>query len=249
MELETKDKINFNQQERISLIRNPETFNKPDYKSERQHSKDLDKFLGFKIQKIEQKLLQKFRAYDKILDESNRKKHFQGTQTWIGLNPQILQTPYSEISHFLSYFVKYKPKKIIDLGAAYGRIGLVMNAIIPDSTFIGYEILDVRFKEAKRMIKYLSLDNCEMRNENILDKNFKLPKADVYFIYDFSDSIGLHIILSRLAKKISKERFFIVAKGDGVRTIIQLKFPEFWSTHGVIHKKNWSIYSSFISLS
>src|SRR5690606_7300103 len=141
----------------------------------------------------------------------------------------------TEISSFLGYFQKHNPKTIVDLGAGYGRVGIVMNAIFPEANFIGYEILDLRLLEARRMFDLLELKNCEMRSQNILEKDFEIPKADVYFIYDFSDPHDLKVILKRLSAKLRKERFFIVAKGEGVRSLIQLKFPEFWVCHGVVH--------------
>lgn len=230
------------------LLKQPDFFIPPIDKSARQHSKDLDRILGFKIPKIERKLMQKYRCYDKGLDESNKKKHFEGTQTWIGLHPQVLQTPYSEISHFLSLVKKYNPKKVVDLGAGYGRVGIVMNAILPEASFSGYEIMDVRLNEAERIFDLYDLEKCEMLKQNILEENFQMPSADLYFIYDFSDPQDLRLILKRLAAKIFKDRFFIVAKGEGIRSLIQLKFPEFWASHGVVHQKQWSLYSSFCNL-
>ncbi|MBT3980853.1 MAG: methyltransferase domain-containing protein [Bacteriovoracaceae bacterium] len=230
------------------LIRKSDFFIPAIDQDDRQHATHVDKVLGFNIAKIEQKLLGKYRAFFKKSDNANRKNHYQGTQTWIGLHPQVLLTPYAEISHFLSLFKKYDPKTIVDLGAGYGRVGIVMNALLPKASFIGYEILDVRVKEAQRVFEKYGLENCEMRSQNILDKSFEMPKADVYFIYDFSDPLDLRIILKRLSEKLSTQRFFIVARGDGIRSLIQLKFPEFWAVHGAIHKKQWSIYSSYCDL-
>jgi len=232
----------------IELIKEPDFFVSPCDKGPRQHSKELDKILGFKIPKIEQGLLKKYRPYYKCSDDTNRKKHLAGTQTWIGLHPQVLQTPYSEISHFLSLLKKYELKTVVDLGAGYGRVGIVMNAIFPQASFIGFEILDVRLEEATRIFNRLELSNCEMRSQNILDESFQIPKADLYFIYDFSDPQDLKVILDKLSKKFFTERFFIIAKGEGVRSLIQLKYPQFWAGHGVLHQKQWSMYSSFFDL-
>ncbi len=230
------------------LLKNPDFFIAPFDQDERQHSKEIDKMLGFKIPKVEQKLLKKYRAFYKSADDSNKKAHYQGTQTWIGLHPQVLQTPYNQISHFLSYFKKYNPKTVVDLGAGYGRVGIVMNAILPDATFIGHEILEIRLKEANRIFDIYGLDQCEMRCQNILEDSFDLPSADVYFIYDFSNIDDLMVILKRLSEKLKHDQFFIVAKGEGIRSLIQLKFPEFWTSHGVVHQKEWSLYSSFTDL-
>lgn len=230
------------------LVRDPAFFELPDDIRPRDQSKKIDKILGFKIPKIEQGLLKKYKAYYKLADETDRKQNFGGTQTWIGLHPQVLQTPYSEILDFFLILKKYRPKSIIDLGAGYGRVGIVMNSLMQETSFLGYEIMDVRLNEARRIFESLKLTNCEMVQKNILDNDFKLPSADIYFIYDFSDPMDVRKILSQLSNKLYKERFFIVAKGEGIRSLIQLKFPEFWASHGAIHRKNWSLYSSFCDL-
>ena len=229
-------------------IADPNIFLSPDQRSPKQYSRDIDRYLGFRIPKVEQGLLKKYRPFYKEIDSSNKKKHYEGTQTWIGLHPQVLQTPYSEILRFFEKLKDYPISKVVDLGAGYGRVGIVLSALFPNASFLGYEILDVRIKEARRMFSRLELENCEMRSQNILDEDFDIPKADVYFIYDFSDPIDLRAILKKLDKKLFKENFFIIAKGEGVRSLIQLKFPQFWVSHGVIHDQEWSIYSSFTDL-
>lgn len=227
------------------LIQSPHFFRTPKNLHPRLHAKELDQRLGFHIPKIEQKLLRKYQAYDKLSDPTDRKQHFEGTQAWIGLHPQILQTPYSEILDFLSYLVPFGPQKIIDLGAGYGRVGIVLNALIPNCQFVGYEILPQRFKEARRMFERLELTDCEMRSDNIIADDFTLPSADAYFIYDFSDPHDLRTLLDQLSEKIHNEEFFVIAKGDGVRSLIQHKYPQFYVVNGALHKKNWSLYSSF----
>lgn len=226
-------------------IRDPKLYSLPKHQRPRERSHDIDREIGLKISKIEQKLLKKYRAYDRPVDSNDRKQHYQGTQTWVGLHPQVLQTPYSEIKEFLTHLVPHGPKCLVDLGAGYGRLGLVMSAFLPTSQFIGYEVMEERLHEARRIFELYDLENCEMRNENILDDKFILPKACVYFIYDFSDPLDLRVLLRQLNDKLSKDRFFLVARGEGVRSLIQNKFPAFHRPYGAYHSKNWSIYSSF----
>ena len=211
------------------------------------HAKKIDKILGFRSSKIEQELLKKHRAYFKSAD-GGRKTHLEESQTWIGLHPQVLQTPYSEILHFLQYLLPYQPTSIIDLGAGYGRVGIVMQSILPETNFIGYEIVSKRLREANRMFGKLELERCCVKQQNVLDHNFRLPHADVYFIYDFSDLLDLRKMLNLLAPRLYSKRFFIVARGEGIRSLIQLKYPQFWASHGAIHRKDWSLYSSFCDL-
>lgn len=232
-----------------SEIQNPLFFKQAHELTSREHAKEIDKLLGFKIAKIEMDLVKSYRPYYMTEDDSNKKKHFQGTETWIGLHPQVLQTPYSEICEFFEILKKYDIKNIVDLGAGYGRLGIVANSYFPDLNFIGYEILEQRLNEANRLFDLLDLANCQVISENILDESFSLPKSDLYFIYDFSNPIDLRVILGKLSEIFFKEKFFFVAKGEGIRSLIQTKYPEFYSLNGVIHRKNWSLYSSYVDLS
>lgn len=247
MKIQTLGLEAFNDFSTLLKTQNLNSFNQ--MKNGRSFSRDLDKRLGFKISQIESKLLKKYRAFDKATDESSRKPHFIGSETWIGLNPQVLQTPYSEITHFFSYLKNKKINRVVDFGAAYGRIGLVLAALHPEAEFLGFEILKMRYDEAIRIFNALGLDKLSMSNENILDESFVVPQADIYFIYDFSDPHDLRIILKKLSEKLFKDDFYLVAKGEGVRSLIQLKYPEFWSCNGVIHEEKWSLYSSKEDLS
>jgi 16S rRNA G527 N7-methylase RsmG len=213
------------------------------------YSQELDKLLGFKINKIEQRLLRKYKAYDKSVDDNNRKKHYEGTETWIGLSPRALQTPYSEIHHFLSCFMKnYHPSTVVDLGAGYGRVGIVMNALYPKAKFIGYEILEARLREAQRVFEKLELNNCEMRLQNLLDFNFEIPQADIYFIYDFSQSFDLRLILDKFTQKLEGDQFFLIAKGERVRNLINTEYTQFKSPKRFLDNKRWSLYSSAVDI-
>ncbi|MBY0416127.1 MAG: hypothetical protein K2Q18_18285, partial [Bdellovibrionales bacterium] len=83
-----------------NIISTPGFFSLPFELSPREHSKSVDNFLGFKILKIERKLIQQFRSFHTHEDRSSKKSHDESTtegESWIGLNPQVLLTPYSEI--------------------------------------------------------------------------------------------------------------------------------------------------------
>lgn len=229
-------------------FKNPQYYETPSGVSDREHSITLDGELGFKITEIEDELSSQYRTYNEHHKDEEAKQHFQGTQAWIGLHPQILQTPYAEILDFLQLLKNYKINKIVDLGAGYGRVGIVQASVFPDARFLGYEIIEERVLEGKRVFQELGLSNCDLLSEDILSESFTLPKADVYFIYDFSDPMDLKFILNMLSDIVFKEEFFIVAKGAGIRSMISNKYPQFFSSHGVIHTKEWSLYSSFVDL-
>ena len=216
-------------------------FRQPFNMSLKKHSILIDKILGFKILRVEEKLLQRYRKFYAD-DESDQKNRYDDSETWIGLHPQTLLTPYSEILGILEKVSRFKLTKVIDLGCAYGRIGFVLPAILPNCEFIGYELVTERAREGRRVASTLGMDNFSILEENLLSDDFKLPHASMYFIYDFSRVEDLKLILERLIELIGVHDFILVARGDEVRSLIQMYYPIFLSRHAPIHLKNCSIF-------
>lgn len=187
-------------------------------------SKRLDRKLGFKIPKIEVKLQQKYRDYYRGNDLSNKKQHFEGTQTWIGLHPQVLQTPYSDIYECLTSLENKDVDNIIDIGAGYGRIGIVANSIFPNASFKGYEIVKKRSDEGNRIFEKWGITDCMVVNENVLEEDFVLPEAQIYFIYDFSEQEDISLILRQIESRTHSKEYFLITKGDRIDSLIDKKY-------------------------
>lgn len=208
------------------------------------HSKRLDKILGYKIPKIEVKLLQKYRAFYKAKDMTNRKTHYQDTQTWIGLHPQVLQTPYNDLYEVLSLIPKDNIFKIVDIGCAYGRIGVIASVLYPKARFIGYEILDKRVNEANRIYEKLNLINSEVIQSNVLDFGFELPDAQIYFIYDFSEKEDIKRVLSKICEKIGQVDFYLITRGERVESLLKKEFKSFFLKTRLVQGSELAIYKS-----
>ena len=223
------------------LLSDPDFFRLPKGANSRQQAKRLDRIIGFRIPKIEQKLLKKYRSfYD--ADQSGRKKQFEGSQTWIGLHPQVLQTPYSEILAICHVLRRFNPKSIVDIGAGYGRLGIVSTCFFPEAKFTGYEIINQRLDEANRMFEVLGLGNCSMVQEDLSLESFSPPAADVYFIYDFSDPLDIRKILRQICEVNAGKGAIIVAKGDFIQPIIKKTHPEFVSVLPGEGKREWDVF-------
>lgn len=223
----------------------PEFFFNSTSESQREHSKSIDHYLGFRIVRIERKLIQQYRSFfinDK--DEANKKAHSDNGnegESWVGLNPQLLLTPYSELYEIFDLLRDQSISSIIDIGCAYGRVGIVAKAFFPTAKFTGYEIVKKRIFEAQRISELYDLE-MNIQNVNVLDDDFELPNSSVYFIYDFSHFMHIRQMLSMIENKIGKHPFILIAKGDDVRSIIQMFFPIFITKNTPIYKKNWSIF-------
>lgn len=223
----------------------PEFFFNDTEQTNREHSKSIDQFLGFRIVKIERKLLSQYRPFFTNENEVTKKKlHSESGEvgeSWIGLNPQVLMTPYSELYDIFTFLKGRNIHSIIDIGCAYGRVGIVAKAFFPDVQFTGYEIVKKRILEANRINDLYDLD-LDIHNQNVLDEGFELPDSSVYFIYDFSHFMHIRKLLEMIQAKINLHPFILVAKGEDIRGIIQLFFPAFLVKHEPIYKKNWSIF-------
>jgi len=231
-----------------NAVRLPETYRRLAELSPQAHAKKLDKRLGYKISKIEVKLLQKYKAYDLPEIEESNKQHYKGTQAWIGLHPQALQTPYNDLYEALNILKDYNVEKIVDIGAGYGRVGIVKNAVFPKSQFVGYEILKQRQREGNRIFDKLNLLNSKILLEDVLEEEFDLPRADIYFMYDFSEVADLTQILDTLYSRKNDYQFFLITKGERLDFLIEKRYKEFWQANNFIEVGSLKIYSSKIDL-
>jgi precorrin-6B methylase 2 len=187
------------------------------------------------------KLIQKYRSYDEEVGDLKSKKHYQGSQTWIGLHPQTLQTSYNDIYKILSYLIPRKINKIVDIGAAYGRVGLVAKSLFPQVEFIGFEIVKKRAVEANRIYEKLSLDQCKVYESNVLCQEFKIPNADVYFIYDFSIKEDISYVLAKIIKK-KKGHYYLVIKGERAHSLLKHNYQPYFTRVQILKNTELSIY-------
>ena len=228
--------------ERKELLRHPHFFSCPDGIDPLYHSTLIDKILMINSFSIEQELVQdemqlkgtgQVNTHSKIL--------YPNTQAWIGLDPQVLNTPYTELYDMIKTLDLSTTKIYVDLGAGYGRLALVLNSICPESFFHGFEIVEKRVIEAQRLFQELDINNAEMKLADLSSNDFILPTADAYFLYDFGTQQHICKILDDLSSKTSQP-FSVVAKGRQCRSIIDHLYPWLSQINKPIHRVNYSIY-------
>ena len=195
------------------------------YPEEREFSRQLDLDLGFEIAACEARILREFPA-----------------TPWAGLDPETLQTPYAEIRRMLACLGPMPGSRIADIGAGYGRMGLLIGALHPDLHFSGVEVSPVRAAEGGRLLA--PFPNIDWRCGDVTSAGGFFPDADHYFMYDFSDLESLFQVIDRL-KSIARTRKISVI-GRGRRTRDHIERMEPWLTAIVPsgHFGNFSIYRS-----
>ena len=209
-----------------------------------QDSEEIDSKLGFKINEIETKLLLEARELRPHGTMANLGEVFhKGHQTWIGLDPQVLNTPYSELVEMCEILNPKEGQLLVDLGASYGRLGIVLDRLFSGTHFLGYELVEERVAEGNRIFKTLKVGDSQLIQQDLTDPEFSIPNADCYFIYDFGKVDHIRHTLLQLEKKTSHHHFRVIARGKGVRSLIDHEHPWLSSLNEVIHKTNYSVYS------
>ncbi|MFP5385968.1 MAG: hypothetical protein ACLGHN_07800 [Bacteriovoracia bacterium] len=187
----------------------------------RQHSQMVDRILGFRQKYIEEMLVAEARGFEpEGSHETWGPSMHKGIQTWVGLDLQTLQTPYSECLRILQ-LLKIKPyQHLIDLGAAYGRMGIVIGGLYIKNTFTGYEYVKGRVDEGNRVLKELGFHRCNLIQQDLADPEFELPEADVYFIYDYGQVEHINHTLFQIQKVSEKRPVKVVVRGKFTKRII-----------------------------
>lgn len=212
----------------------------------RKSSVHIDRYLGFKIYKIESKLARTYLHFSH--DSQENKKEFKvNREPWIGLCPQILLTPYLELAQIFESLKSVEIKTIVDLGCAYGRVGIVASSYFKDVHFIGYELIAKRVNEARRIYELNNLKNYDLVECDILSSDFLLPEACVYFIYDFGRIADLKQILLQLIEIMPERNYILVARGEEISSLIKNFYSNDFLKDNIRFEKKYLIYTNTIS--
>jgi hypothetical protein len=186
------------------------------------HSKLVDDILDFRCDYYEQMLIEDARGVDPFGNHETWGPNLSGgVQSWIGLDLNTLQTPYSEIYKILHH-LKLRPyQTVIDLGAAYGRMGVVIGSLFLKNFFIGFEFVKHRVDEGNRIFQKFQMQRSLLKQVDLGDRFFELPEADVYFIYDFGQVDHIQRMLYQIRAISHKRPIKIAVKGKYSNEIIE----------------------------
>ena len=206
-------------------------------------SEEVDEYLGFKIKDIEHGLFLKAKGLRPEGDLNNLGHVLHGGhQTWVGLDPQTLNTPYTELKTLCDVLRPRGDELMVDLGAGYGRLGVVLAHLYPEVKFLGYELVDERVQEGNRILKKLGYTKGTLITAD-LTRDFSLPIAEYYFIYDYGKVAHIRQTLKELEALADQHSFTVIARGKGVQSIIEHEHPWLADIYPVHREENFSIYS------
>lgn len=219
------------------------------YEEARSHAQLLDQQLGFEVEGIENALLELARSSS---PQGSHKTWGQeihdGNQTWVGLSHQTLQTPYLELKQICDLLKPQPGSTIVDLGAGYGRLGLVLAACYPEVNFLGYEYVKERVIEGKRILEKFDCHQAQLFVQDLTSDDFTLPAAEYYFLYDYGTLAHIRKTMQQLELMGEKKNFKLIGRGKGTRSLIQYEHPWLSQVYEPIHQEHFSIYSMSIDL-
>lgn len=217
--------FSFDPREPFPLI--PES--EQDYAAEQAHAARVDAWLGLATAATEKEV-----------------GAAPGQQNWAGLPIQALMTPYTEIRFILEQLAPAPGETLVDLGAAYGRVGFVMARHFPNTRFIGYELERVRVLEGQRCLRRFAAADGMVTLEavDLEGAGFQMPFADYYFIYDYGTRSAIEKTLAELRQVALLRPIAVIGRGRRVRDLIEQGQPWLAQVVAPIHFDHFSIYRS-----
>ncbi|MFN7685033.1 MAG: class I SAM-dependent methyltransferase [Oligoflexia bacterium] len=195
-------------------------------------SESLDLSLGFRVFAVEAEVAVKAVG--------------QQAELWSSKGPAVFQTPYAELRAMMTELALPPGSRLVDLGCAYGRLGIVVAQFFPEIEFTGFEISVERVAEARRVYSELGLDPRRVVEADLSGPEFQLPGADAYFIFDYGTRSAVQKTLDDLSQIARSESrpFVVVGRGRRVRDLIERNEPWLSQVHAPRHCGNFSIYFS-----
>lgn len=156
-----------------------------------------------------------------------------------------VQSSYSTMLTMLRYLTLPPKSGFVDLGSGFGRVGLTIGLMRPDIHFRGYEIVEHRVKIASQASQNFDLSShVHFYAQDISAKDFQIPIAETYFIYDaFNESTYAHM-LSQLAAIGKTKRITVVTIGDARNYFQQSSQKGLWSQPQEFDSGNFCLFRS-----
>ncbi len=157
-----------------------------------------------------------------ISDPNQKERLYEGA----GLG---VQTSYSSILLALERANPANGARIVDLGSGYGRVGFVLGLLRPDVDFIGYEYVEHRVENSKGVAKRAGLQRTTFVTQDLARRDFKIPVADIYYMYDPFSPETYGTVLDQLIEVGKRLQITIVTKGRANSWVREALMNRAWS--------------------
>lgn len=172
------------------------------------------------------------------VDQSSPERLYQGAGVGV-------QSGYSNILLALDKLDLTTNSLMIDLGAGFGRVGLVSALLNPDIEFIGYEFVPHRVEVANQSSELFELEDIlTFKTQDLSSPSFRIPDGDIFYLYDpFTDDTYLHI-MDQIDKIADRKDIQIVTKGNAKKWVCRMAEARGWSQPIVLDSGNVCIFKS-----
>jgi hypothetical protein len=217
----------------------PFPFSEAPYGEQQEHARFVDAWLGLRTDDVESAVSARFGGGVTAPEAAGPERLGRDRETryWIGLPTTALLTPYSEIRLMLSRLPH--ARRIVDLGAGYGRMGFVIARHHSLVDFLGIEVVPERVREGAAALTRFGARGQLIEGD--LTK-MPLPEADTYFLYDYGSRSAIEKTIDDLRERSLRGPLTVVGRGGATRSLIEKK--HLWLS-GVVrpeHFRNFSIY-------
>ena len=214
--------LNFNPHDPFPLLASIEST----YDQAKRHATLVDEWLGYHIPEIE----------TLIVDPK---------LPWVGLAPETLLTPYTEIRFMLSKLGLIAGMRVIELGAAYARMLHVLKRHHSGVEYLGVEVVKLRVEEARRVMGLHRIPPERLECRDLLSQDSVLPRGEVYFVYDLSSAVNeTEKLISKIRDQAKIHPVIVVGRGRATRSVIERHHPWLSDVNDPEHFGNFTIYRS-----
>jgi hypothetical protein len=177
---------------------------------------------------------------DRLLTEKNNSEE----RLYIGSGVAV-QSGYSNIFLSLDKLNLKEGSKVVDLGSGYGRVGLIFALLRPDIHFTGYEYVSHRVEVGNRAASFFNLqDRLTFITQDLSLADFKLPIANVFYLYDPFTEETYVFILDQIVELSQSQQVTIVTKGNASKWLEQIAQEHHWPDSIVMDDGNIHIFQS-----
>lgn len=156
-----------------------------------------------------------------------------------------VQSGYSNLLLAFHSLALEKDAKVIDLGSGYGRVGLVFSILNPELAFVGYEFVKNRVDVSNKATSFLNLEKgLNYKVQDLSDRSFDLPIANVYYLYDPFTEDTYKYIIKKIIAVGQKQKVSVVTKGNARDWFFKVAKEESWKEPIKLDGGNLCIFNS-----
>jgi hypothetical protein len=156
-----------------------------------------------------------------------------------------VQSSYASILAALDQVCLPPNGSFIDLGSGYGRVGFVIGFLRPDIQFIGYEYVHHRVQAAEDTARRAGIsEHVHFIAQDLSDRNFRIPEADVYYMYDPFSQETYQYVFEQLREIGKRKSITVATKGRANDWFRDAVAGESWSLDATQDEGTMSLFRS-----